>query len=244
MLTTPKEYVNPSNLMSKATIEAVEKTITGVKVTDSNRTFPKADTLIAKLALIPDVANITASNYEEVKALAYEASLLYAALNVDDRKAEYKTKIDNTLAKVQEIIISLRPVATTSYSVDFSTITSLDQIPSPFTINDTESKLSINGGNLKFGGNGNASAKNLSFDISGKGKVVISFKGSISDSAKSASLGVSNGTEEKLTILEGNVKTYEIEYQIDGNTTFYLYRAAGSSTGVMCASVVVEYFAE
>ena len=242
--TTPKEYVNPSNLMSKATIEAVEKTITGVKVTDSNRTFPKADTLIAKLALIPDVANITASNYEEVKALANEASLLYAALNVDDRKAEYKTKIDNTLAKVQEIIISLRPVATTSYSVDFSTITSLDQIPSPFVINDTESKLSINGGNLKFGGNGNASAKNLSFDISGKGKVVISFKGSISDSAKSASLGVSNGTEEKLTILEGNVKTYEIEYQIDGNTTFYLYRAPGSGTGVMCSSIVVEYFAE
>ncbi len=242
--TTPKEYVNPSNLMSKATIEAVEKTITGVKVTDPNRTFPKADTLIAKLALIPDVANITASNYEEVKAEAYEASLLYAALNVDDRKAEYKTKIDNTLAKVQKIIISLRPVATTSYSVDFSTITSLDQIPSPFTINDTEAKLSINSGNLKFGGNGSASAKNLSFDISGKGKVVISFKGSISDSSRTASLGVSNGTEEKLTILEGNVKTYEIEYQIDGNTTFYLYRAAGSSTGVMCASIVVEYFAE
>ena len=244
VLTTPKNYVNPSNLMSKATIEAVEKTIKDVNVKDPNRTFPSDESLVSKLASIPEVDNITASNYEEVATLANEASLLYAALNVDDRKAEYKTKIDNTLAKVQEIIISLRPVATTTYSVDFSTITSLDQIPSPFTINDTESKLSINGGNLKFSSNGSASAKNLAVTVSGKGKVVISFKGSISDSAKAASLGVSNGTEEKLTILEGNVKTYEIEYQIDGNTTFYLYRAAGSSTGVMCASVVVEYFAE
>jgi len=244
VLTTPSKYINPSNLISKAKVSEVEATITGVRVTDPNRTYPEATALEAKLAEIPALENITNDNYLQVKVLADEATLLYSALNVDDRKAEYKTKIDATYTKVQELVIANRPVATETYTLDFSTISSLTEVTSPFAINDTESKLALNSGCLKFGGNGTARAKNLSFTISGKGKVVISIRASISDSSKAASLGVNNGTNEEIIVLEGNVKTYELEYQIDGNNTFTFYRAQGSSTGVMCASIVIEYFAE
>ena len=244
VLEEPSKYIAPSNLMPKATIAAIEATITGVTVTDPERTFPSADALEAKLAEIPAVADINSENYLAVGTLADEASLLYSTLNVDDRKEEYKTKIDETIAKVQEITISLRPVATSTYSINFADITALSEVTTTFKINDTESKLSLNSSCLKFGGNGSKAGKNLAVTVSGKGKVIISFRGSLADSAKSASLGVSDGTTEKLSILEGNVKTYEIEFEIDGETTFYLYRASGSSTGVLCASVVVEYFAD
>ncbi len=243
VLTTPNSYVNPSNLISKSKVVEIEGTIKGVNVTDPNRTYPSASELEAKLVLIPATPEITNDNYLSVGTLADEALVLYSALNVDDRKAEYKTRIDNAKAKVQALIAANRPVATETYRIDFANVSSLTDVTSPFAVNDTENKLSINSGCLKFGGNGSASAKNLSFTISGNGKVVISFRGSLADSSKSASLGVSNGEEEKIIILEGNVNTYEIEYQISGEKTFYLYRAAGSSTGVMCASIVVEYFA-
>ena len=239
---TPSSYVNPSNLISKSKVKEIEATITGVNVTDPNRTYPSTDALIAKLAEIPAVSNITNDNYLAVGKLADEAYVLYSALNVDDRKEEYLNKINEVKDKVQALIIANRPVATESYSVDFSSVSSLASLPSPFIVNDSESKLSLSGGALKFGGNGSSSGKNLAVTVSGKGKVVISFKASISDSAKSASLGVHNGKEEKLTVLEGNVKTYEVEFDIDGSTTFYLYRAAGSSTGVLCSKVDVEYF--
>ena len=64
----------------------------------------------------------------------------------------------------------------------------------------------------------------------------------MADSSKAASLSVNDGTEEKSAVIEGNVKTFEFEYEINGETTFYLYRAAGASTGILAASVVVEYF--
>ena len=244
VLTEPSKYIAPSNLITKAKISEVEATITGVTVTDPNRVFPSTASLEEKLALIPDLNDINVENHLAVGTLAEEALVLYAAINVDDRKEEYKTKIDATLEKVQEIIISLRPVATNTYSIDFKDIQALADIPSPFVINDTEAKLTLNSSCLKFGGSGTTSDKNLAVTVSGKGKVIISFRGSLADAKKAATLGVSNGTNEQKIIMEGNVKTFELEFEIDGATTFYLYRAAGSSTGIMCQSIVLEYFAD
>ena len=244
VLKTPKAYINPSNLIPKVKAAEIEATITGVNVTDPNRTYPTADALEEKLATIPVVSEITNDNYIAVGELVKEAEALYAILNVDDRKEEYKEKIDATKTKVQELIIANKPVATETYSIDFSTVDNLTEITTPFAINDTEGKLVLNGGCLKFGSSGSSSVKNLNVTVSGKGKVVISFRGSISDSSKAASLGISNGSTEKIIILEGNVATYAVEFEITNSTTFYLYRASGSTTGVMCASIVVEYFAD
>ena len=55
---------------------------------------------------------------------------------------------------------------------------------------------------------------------------------------------MSDGTTETLeSITEGTAKTFTYEFNISGNQTFYLYRAAGSGTGALVADVVVEYFA-
>lgn len=243
--TTPEEYVAPSNLMNKATIKAVEETIIDINVTDPNRTYPTAEALEAKLAEIPAVTDITTDNYLAVKELLSEAKQLYVVLNVDDRKAEYKVKIDETEEKITEIEISLRPVATNTYSLDFSKINSLSDISSPFVFNETTAaKHSITKGCLKFGTNGSAQKDNLAITVTGTGTVIITIKAYSGATEKSCLLGVSDGNDEKIeSITEGTAKAFTFEFEISGTTTYYIYRASGSSTGVLCSSIDVEYFA-
>ena len=239
----PTEYVSPSNLITKAKISEIEATIKTINVTDPNRTYPTNDALVAKLAEIPEVANINATNYQAVAQLLEEAKVLYSALNVDDRKAEFKTKIDATENKVQEIIIELRPKATSTVSVDFSTVATVADTPTTFTVSDEGGKFSISSKCLKLGANGSTAAEYISTSVNGKGKVLVSIKAYSGNIEKACLLAVSNGTtEKKESLTEGSAKTFEFEYDIDGNTTFYIYRATGSGTGVMVSSITVEYF--
>ncbi len=242
--TTPSSYINPSNLISKTTVAAIEATITGVTVTDPNRTYPTTAALEAKLAEIPAVDAITNDNYIAVGELAEDAEVLYAALNVDDRKAEYKEKIDATKAKVQELVIANRPVATNTYSMDCTTFEAVSDVPSPFIVDDTSAKFSISGKCLKFGTSGNTSKDYLKITISGTGKVVFSAKAYSGNTSKACLLAVSNGTDDqKENITVGAATLFEYEFDIDGEVTFYMYRASGSGTGVMLQSLTVEYFA-
>ena len=243
--TTPSKFVNPSNLITKDKIAAIEGTIKDITVKDPNRTYPTSDALVAKLAGIPAVADINKDNYEAVALLLKEAKDLYSVLNIDDRSAEFSNKIKATEAKIQEIIISLRPQATATYSIDFSTISALSNITSPFVVNDEGAKFSITSNCLKFGGNGSASAENLSVTCTGKGKVLITIRAYSGNVEKSCLLAVSDGTNEKKeSITEGTAQAFEFEFNIDGDKTFYMYRASGSGTGVMISSISVEYFAE
>ncbi len=241
----PSTYIAPSNLMSKATIAAVEETIEKINVTDPNRTFPTVTALEAKLAEIPAVDNITADNYKDVEVLVNEAKNLYAQLNVDDRKAEYKTTIDAADAKVKQIYIDLRPKATSSVEVDCSTLTAVSNLPADFVVDDPEAKLSISGGCLKLGGSGSATkAPNIAYTFSGTGKVIFTISASSGNTAKACMLGVSDGTNEVLAnITDGAATDFTFEFEINGSTTFYMYRASGSGTGVMVANILIEYFA-
>lgn len=242
---SPSSYVNPSNLISKTKIPAIEATIKDINVTDPNRTYPTNDALIAKLAEIPSVENITVENYVSVQTLLSEAKALYSVLNVDDRKAEFSTKLKATETKIQEIIISLRPKATETYTISFAEMSAVSDIKSPFIVDDPNSKFSISNKCLKFGGNGSTANTNLSITCKGKGKILITIKAYSGSVEKACLLGVSDGTtEKKESITDGSATAFEFEYEIDGSSTFYMYRASGSSTGVMISSITVEYFAE
>jgi len=242
---SPSSYVNPSNLISKAKIPAIEATIKDINVTDPNRTYPTNDALVAKLAEIPSVENITVENYVSVQTLLNEAKALYSVLNVDDRKAEFSTKLKATETKIQEIIISLRPKATETYAISFAGMSAVSDIKSPFIVDDPNSKFSISNKCLKFGGNGSTANTNLSITCEGKGKILITINAYSGSVEKACLLGVSDGTtEKKESITDGSATAFEFEYEIDGSSTFYMYRASGSSTGVMISSITVEYFAE
>ncbi|MCR5112406.1 MAG: hypothetical protein K6A63_00560 [Acholeplasmatales bacterium] len=244
VLTTPENYIAPSNLMSKSTISTVEALFTTVNVTDPERTYPTADALEAKLAEIPAVADITAANYEAVAVLLEEAKVLYAQLNVDDRKAEYKTKIDATEVQIAAIEKSLRPVATNTYTLDCSTLTAVTDVAAPFVVNDAGNKFSINSDCFKFGGSGSTAGENISITVEGTGTVLFTITAYSGNTEKACLLGVSDGTTEtKANLDSGSPKEFTFEFTISGSATFYIYRAAGSGTGVMCSSIVTEYFA-
>lgn len=244
VLTTPESYIAPSNLMSKSTVAAVEALFTTVNVTDPERTYPTADALEAKLAEIPAVADITAENYEAVAVLLDEAKVLYSQLNVDDRKAEYKTKIDATEAQIAAVEKSLRPVATNTYSLDCSTLSAVTDVAAPYVVNDSGNKFSISSKCFKFGGNGSTADENISITVEGTGTVLITITAFSGNTDKACLLGVSDGTTEtKANLDSGSPKEFEFEFTITGSATFYIYRASGSGTGVMCSSIVTEYFA-
>ena len=242
---TPSTYINPSNLITKSLIPAIEGTIKDINVTDPNRTYPTNDALVAKLAEIPNVDEITVANYLSVQELLNEAKALYSVLNVDDRKAEFSNKIKATETKIQEIIISLRPKATETYAISFSEVTSLSAVKSPFAISDPNSKFSFSGTALKFGGSGSTANTNLSVACEGKGKILISIKAAVAKSDNTCILAVSDATtEKKESLTDATPSTFEFEFEIDGSKTYYIYRASGSTTGLMVSSITVEYFAE
>lgn len=84
--TSPSEYIDPSNLMSKTKVAAVETLFTEVSPTNPNRSYPDPQAVVAKINEVC-VGEVTAENYLSYKEKCDEALSAYNGLNVDDRAA-------------------------------------------------------------------------------------------------------------------------------------------------------------
>ncbi len=83
---TPTKYVDPSNLISKTKVAALEGLFGTVNPTNPNRTYPEPATVIAKITEVC-TGEVTAENYLEYKTKCEEALAAYNNLNVDDRSS-------------------------------------------------------------------------------------------------------------------------------------------------------------
>ncbi len=241
----PTSFINPSNNTPKSVSASIEAMITGVNVTDSNRTYPEVAPVISAIDALTDVANIDASNYKTVLTAVSEVEAAYKKLNVDDKSLVTNiSKFNAVKTKALQVEEENRPVAQYEYTLDCKTGTLPSATGTPFKADNTENKLSASTAGIKLGGNGTATSKHLAVTMSGTGHVVIEMVASISvsDTTKSATLEVSDKTTPvSYNITTSNPTKYTFEFELDGTTTYYMYRSTGS-TGITIESIKASLY--
>ena len=121
ILTTPEKYVDPSNLIGKNTVAALEALLTTINVTNPNRTYPNPAEVVAAIDAITAMGEVTADNHLEVQAKCEAARAAYNGLNVDDRSAVTNlAALTAAEEAVEAVIKSLRPdpVKTVIFNAD------------------------------------------------------------------------------------------------------------------------------
>ena len=121
ILTTPEKYIDPSNLIGKNTVKAIESLFTTVKVTNPDRIYPDPAKVVAAISAIAGMGEVTADNYLDVQAKCEAARADYNGLNVDDRSAVTNLSVlEQYEAEIDAIIKALRPdpVKTVVFNAD------------------------------------------------------------------------------------------------------------------------------
>jgi hypothetical protein len=121
ILTTPKAFVDPSNLIGKNTVKALEDLFTTISVTNPDRSYPDPAAVISAIDAIVAMGEVTADNYLDVQEKCEAARIAYNRLNVDDRSAVTNlVALEAAEAAVDAVIKSLRPepVKTVVFNAD------------------------------------------------------------------------------------------------------------------------------
>ena len=121
ILTTPEKYIDPSNLIGKNTVAALEALLTTINVTNPNRTYPDPAEVVASIDAITAMGEVNADNYLDIQAKCEAARVAYNGLNVDDRSAVSNLEaLEAAEAAVEAVIKSLRPdpVKTVIFNAD------------------------------------------------------------------------------------------------------------------------------
>ena len=113
ILTTPESYVDPSNLIGKNTVAAIEALFTVVNVTNPSRAYSDP---AAVVSLINDLATkgiVTELNHLDLLAECQAIRAAYDKLNVDDRAAVTNLAVlEGYEAEIDAMIKALRPAPT------------------------------------------------------------------------------------------------------------------------------------
>ena len=145
---TPSKYIDPSNLISKTKVAALEGLFTTVKPTNPDRTYPDPATVVSKIAEVC-VGDVTSENYLVYQEKCNEALAAYNNLNVDDRNAvtNYNLLL-SYIAKVEEQIEANRPKPARVIVFDPSSFAA-EKIESTkaFTVNEVYGEGSTQTGN-------------------------------------------------------------------------------------------------
>ncbi len=256
VLTTPKSFIDPSNLIGKNTVAAVEALFTTVNVTNPNRDYYDPQQVVDKIAAIP--TEVTQENYLEVQALCEIARDCYAKVNVDDRdKVTNLSTLEEIEAAVEALIAANRPEPTrvvifdadnltqekytsTVVEGDFTLVATSDKAmdkkasPINFTYGgesySNEYGLSV-GGSAKFG-----TSRYLSFTVDGPCSVTIAVRSS-GDATRTLNMVNSSG---------GVVGSYEAPSAVNVATVEIdaagTYSVGSAGSGMYIYMIIIEYF--
>lgn len=253
---TPDRYVDPSNLIGRNTVAAVESLFTSVTVTNPSRDYYDPQTVVDKINAIP--TEITSDNYLEVKKMCEVARGCYAKVNVDDRELVTNMSVleaAELIVKAFEIASRPDPVKTVIFNADNLTLDSYSETVTEgdFTLVATADKamtkskktaaylyngttyehsygLSV-GGKATFGSN-----RYVSFAVDGPCSVTIAVQSSGS-SVRTLSIVNASGTA---------VGSYEAGTEVTVSTVELseggIYSVGSTGSGMYIFSIIIEYF--
>ena len=259
ILTTPEKYIDPSNLIGKNTVAALEALLTTINVTNPGRTYPDPAEVSAAISAIADMGEVNADNYLDIQAKCEAARAAYNGLNVDDRSAVTNlAALEAAEAAVDAVIKSLRPdpVKTVIFNADELENTLFDSTVTEngFTLVGTSEKsmekkskqatftyadvsytmtygLSV-GGKASFGKN-----RYISFTTEGACTVTIAVQSSSSSDVRTLTMvdasGATVGTFEAGT----SVTLTSVDLAEAGT-----YSVGSAGSGMYIFVIIIEYF--
>lgn len=259
LTTTPSAYIDPSNLMTKATVANLESLFTTVNPTNPNRSYKNPADVVAEINEIIAKGEMTNDNYLEFKVLCENARISYNGLNTDDRASV--TNLNNLVElenKVKEFIEANRPKPistivfnassgiTNSYTNEFNIgdFKIMGTSAKPVDVKDGNGNVSYNDTDYSYTkyiklGSSYSNNNYIEFSVTGKCDITVVGKSSNSSTARVFGLYSSSGT--LLTQTEAATSLAANTMQYDGDAT--TLRVASTSGGVYVYGIIIEYYA-
>lgn len=258
ILDEPKEFIDPSNLMSKSTVSSVEALFTIINVTNPNRTYADPSEVIEAIDDLASLGEVTAENHLELLAKCEEIRAKYDALNVDDRHLVTNLAILEQYEKdIADMIIACRPepIKTVIFKADDLLLSTYNTTVTEqgFTLVGTSDKamdkkaksvtfsyagetyttthgLSM-GGSAKFGSN-----RYISFEVEGPCTVTIAVQ---SSGTSARTLSLVNSSNSVIGSYEAGVSVTVSSIDIEAAGT---YSVGSAGSGMYIYMIIIEYF--
>ena len=258
VLTTPKSFVDPSNLIGKNTVGAIEALFTTVNVTNPDRVYASPEAVVALIDAMVAKGEVTQENYLAMGVECEAIRVELAKLNVD-----YKPLVTN-LAKLEEyeaavkaLVIANRPEPTkvVIFNADDLTLDSYTEtvVEGEFTLVATADKkmdkksskvnftygettyslqygLSV-GGKASFGSN-----RYVSFTVDGPCTITIAVRSSGSDTRTLTMVDSSKATVGSFEAPSA-VAVSSVEITEAGT-----YSVGSAGSGMYIYMIIIEYF--
>ena len=258
ILDNPKEFIDPSNLISKSTVASIEDLFSVIDVTNPNRTYADPSEVTEMIDDLASIGEVTAENHLELLAECERIRAKYDALNVDDRGLVTNLAILEQYEKdIADMIIACRPepIKTVIFNADTLGQESYTSavIENGFTIVGTSEKkmdrksakvtftyagetynttygLSV-GGSAKFG-----TYRYVSFDVEGPCTVTIAVKSSGSEARV---LNIVDSSKTVVGSYEAGTSVTVSTVNIDAAGT---YSVGSAGSGMYIFAIIIEYF--
>ena len=258
ILDEPKEFIDPSNLMSKSTVSSIEALFTIINVTNPNRTYADPSEVIEAIDDLVTLGEVTAENHLELLAICEEIRAKYDALNVDDRPTVSNLAILEQYEKdIADMIIASRPepIKTVIFKADDLLLSTYNTTVTEqgFTLVGTSDKamdkkaksvtfsyagetyttthgLSM-GGSAKFGSN-----RYISFEVDGPCTVTIAVQ---SSGTSARTLSLVNSSNSVIGSYEAGVSVTVSSIDIEAAGT---YSVGSAGSGMYIYMIIIEYF--
>lgn len=253
----PKEFIDPSNLLSKSIVSALEE-LCLINVTNPDRIYADPEDVVIMIENLATLGAVTAENHLDLLSKCENIRAKYDALNIDDRGAVSNIAILEQYEKdIADMIIACRPepIKVVVFNADELDLDTYDStiIEGEFTLVGTSDKkmdkkaksvsftysgetykttygLSM-GGSAKFG-----TSRYVSFTVDGPCTVTIAVQSSGTDARTLSLVNSSNsiiGSYEAGTSV--TVSSIDIE---DAGT----YSVGSAGSGMYIYYIFIEYF--
>ena len=254
----PYSYIDPSNLISRNTVNLLEILFYKVNVTNPGRVYMMPETVVALIDALATKGEVTKENYLEIGAECEAVRQEYARLNVDFKHLVTNISVlEEYEAKVKEIAIANRPTPTrvVVFNADNLSQTSYTStvVEGEFTLVGAEEKameqkkskvnftyggetyettygLSV-GGKATFGSN-----RYISFTVDGPCTVTVAVRSSGTDVR---TLTLVNSAKETVGSVEAPTTVNVGSIEVDKAGT---YSVGSAGSGMYIYMIIIEYF--
>lgn len=258
ILTTPEEFIDPSNLMGKSTVASLEGLFKSINVTNPNRTYADPADVVALIEALAEKGAVTVENHLELLAECEAIREAYDALNVDDRYLVTNLSVLEQYEKdIEDMIIASRPepIKVVIFNADLLALETYNSTVEEqgFTLVGTSDKamakkgkkvtftyagetysttygLSL-GGSAKFG-----TSRYVSFIVDGPCTVTIATQSSGTD-ARTLKLVDSSNTQIGSYEAGASVTVSSIDIESAGT-----YSVGSAGSGIYIYYIFIEYF--
>ena len=258
ILTTPEEFIDPSNLMGKSTVASLEGLFESINVTNPNRTYADPADVVALIEALAEKGAVTVENHLELLAECEAIRGAYDALNVDDRYLVTNLSVLEQYEKdIEDMIIASRPepIKVVIFNADLLALETYNSTVEEqgFTLVGTSDKamakkgkrvtftyagetysttygLSL-GGSAKFG-----TSRYVSFTVFGPCTVTIATQSSGTD-ARTLKLVDSSNTQIGSYEAGASVTVSSIDIESAGT-----YSVGSAGSGIYIYYIFIEYF--